>query len=159
NIYAQYATAIDPVANACCISAAQLDYAMSEGKQTEIGLKQSAWDGRLEWTLAAYDITKNKLLTPNPNDLGSSIQVGEQSSRGVEASIAVSFAETWRIELNGTVLRARYEDFSEVVNGKSESRKGNRPINTPERSANLWLTWAFLPHWNAQAGARYVGPI
>jgi iron complex outermembrane receptor protein len=159
NVYAQYSTAVDPVSNLCCISAAQMDFAMSEGKQTEIGLKQSAWDGRLEWTLAAYDITKNNLLTPDPVNLGQSLQVGEQSSRGVEASIAWSIDEAWRVELNGTVLRARYEDFSETVAGVIYSRDDNRPINTPERSANLWVTWAFAPQWHAQAGARYVGKI
>lgn len=159
NVYAQYATAVDPVSNLCCISAAQMDFAMSEGKQTEIGLKQSAWEGRLEWTLAAYDITKNKLLTPDPVNLGQSQQVGEQSSRGVEASVAWNIDDAWRVELNGTVLRARYEDFSETVSGVLYSRDGNRPINTPERSANLWVTWAFAPQWHAQAGARYVGKI
>lgn len=159
NVYAQYATAVDPVANLCCISAAQMDFAMSEGKQTEIGLKQSAWGGQLEWSLAAYDITKNKLLTPDPVNLGVSQQVGEQSSRGVEASIAWNIDEAWRVELNGTVLRARYEDFAEAVSGRFVSRDGNRPINTPERSANLWVTWAFASQWHAQAGARYVGKI
>ncbi len=159
NVYAQYATAVDPVSNLCCISAAQMDFAMSEGKQTEIGMKQSAWEGQLEWSLAVYDITKNKLLTPDPVNLGQSQQVGEQSSRGFEASVAWNIDAVWRVELNGTVLRARYEDFSETVSGVLYSRDGNRPINTPERSANLWVTWAFAPEWHAQAGARYVGKI
>jgi iron complex outermembrane receptor protein len=159
NAYAQYATAVDPVSNLCCISAAQMDFAMSDGKQTEIGLKQSVRGGQLEWWLAAYDITKNKLLTPDPGNLGQSQQVGEQSSRGFEASIAWNIDEAWRIELNGTVLRARYEDFSEAVAGILYSRAGNRPTNTPERSANLWITWAFAPEWHAQAGTRYVGKI
>lgn len=159
NLYGQYATAIDPVANLCCISAVQMQFAMSEGEQTEIGLKQSALNGRLEWSLALYDITKNKLLTPDPVNIGQSIQVGEQSSRGVEASVALNVAEDWRIELNGTALRARYEDFSEVVSGARVSRDGNRPINTPERAANLWVTWSFVPRWQAQLGARYVGDI
>jgi iron complex outermembrane recepter protein len=159
NVYAQYATAVDPVSNLCCISAAQMDFAMSEGKQTEIGLKHSAWQGRLEWTLAAYEITKNRLLTPDPVNIGQSQQVGEQSSRGVEAAIAWQVGEAWRIELNGTILRARYEDFSETISNEIISRDGNRPTNTPERSANLWVTWAFAPQWQAQAGARYVGKI
>lgn len=159
NAYAQYATAVDPVANLCCISAAQMDFAMSEGRQTEVGLKQSLWNGGLEWTLAVYDIAKNKLLTPDPVNLGQSQQVGEQSSRGVEAALAWNVDEAWRVELNGTLLRARYEDFSEAISGVLYSRDGNRPVNTPERSANLWVTWRFAPRWHAQAGARYVGPI
>ncbi|MDB6060148.1 MAG: putative TonB-dependent siderophore receptor [Verrucomicrobiaceae bacterium] len=159
NVYAQYATAVDPVGNLCCISAAQMAFALSEGKQAEVGLKQVTWDGKLEWSAAAYKITKNKLLTPDPNNLGLSLQVGQQSSRGLEAMIALTPLENWRVELNGTILKAQYDDFAEAVSGQLVSRDGNRPTNTPQKSANLWVTWGFAPQWQAQAGARYVGDI
>lgn len=67
------------------------------------------------------------------------------------------FYEQLLIELNATVLQAQYEDFAETINGVIYRRDGNRPINTPERSANLWLTWDFLDHWTAHSGVRYVG--
>lgn len=157
SLYAQYATAVDPVANLCCVTAAQMAFAMSEGRQTEIGLKQIAWDGKLEWSLAAYRITKNKLLTPDPVNAGLSIQVGQQSSRGLEATMVLMPARDWRLEVSGTVLKSEYDDFSETVGGVPTSRDGNRVINVPQRSANVWLTWAFLPQWSAQTGLRYVG--
>ena len=55
-------------------------------------------------------------------------------------------------------MRARYDDFNEVVGGKLISRAGNTPNGVPEQAANLWLNWRFLPQWEAAFGVRYVGP-
>lgn len=159
NVYGQYSTAIDPVSNLCCISATQMSFDMSKGTQVEVGIKNTLWDGGLEWTLAAYRIVKNKLLTSDPITPSVSIQVGQQSSRGIEASLAWTPTMDWRIELNGTVLNAEYDDFYETVSGVRVSRNGNRPINIPEKLANLWVLWQFLPSWQAQAGAQYRGDI
>lgn len=159
NIYAQYATATDSVGNLCCISAAQLEFALNEGRQTEVGMKGIVWNERLEWSVAAYRIAKNRLLTPDPLNAGQSLQVGQQSSRGIEASAALQLPAGWRIEANGTALKARYDDFSENVNGVPVSRNGKRPINVPQRAVNLWASWMFHPQWLAQAGVRYVGSM
>ncbi|MDC7787101.1 TonB-dependent receptor [Rhodoplanes sp. TEM] len=156
-LYAQYATGVDPIGNVISTSVAQKDYQMSTGRQVEAGVKQSFWEGRGEWTLAAYHIVKNNLLTADINNPTVSVQVGEQSSRGIEASMALRLPHGWRIEANGTVLKAQYDDFSEAVSGVSVSRAGNRPVNVPNSSANAWVTWAFLPGWEARAGVQYVG--
>ncbi len=157
NLYGQYSKAVDMVSSLPGISAANLDYAMSEGKQTEIGLKQIAFDNRLEWTLAAYHIVKNRLLTPDPVNPGVSLQVGQQSSRGIEASVKFRPAPNWLIEANGTVLRAKYDDFSERVSGVLVSRNGNRPGGTPQRLANLLVSWGFAPGWTAIGSVSYTG--
>ncbi len=159
NVYAQYATATDSVGNLCCISASQLGFALNEGRQSEVGMKGIVWNERLEWSLAAYRITKDRLLIPDPLNPGQSLQVGQQSSRGVEASVALQLPAGWRIEANGTTLKARYDDFSENVTGVLVSRDGKRPINVPQRAANVWASWAFHSQWLAQAGVRYVGSM
>lgn len=157
NVYAQYATATDSVANLCCISAAQLGFALSEGRQTEIGVKQVLWDDRVEWSVAGYRITKNRLLTPDPLNPSQSLQIGAQSSEGVEASVALRLTDAWEVIANGTALSAKYDDFSETVSGIVVSYDGNRPINVPNQSANLIVSWAPTPQWKAQASVRYVG--
>ena len=40
---------------------------LASGKQKEVGIKNTFWDGRGEWTLAGYEIVKNNLLTRDPN--------------------------------------------------------------------------------------------
>lgn len=157
SVYAQYAQAADPIGSLLLLSPANKNYELSQGKQLEIGVKQTFWDNRGQWTLAAYHIKKNNLVTRDPNDPALRIQVGEQSSRGVEATLGVELTPAWRLDLNAVALRARYDDFNESVGGVAVSRNGNVPTDVPERVANAWLSWKFAPQWTASAGVRYVG--
>ena len=139
------------------LSPANADFAMAQGRQLEIGLKQEFWDGQGEWTLSAYHIRKTNLISRDPLNPSLSVQVGERSSRGIEASLDVRLARNWTVQANATVLQARYDDFTESVGGRAVSRGGNVPPNVPERLANVWLSWNFQPAWTAMAGVRYVG--
>ncbi len=67
-LYGQYSTAVDPVGNLITLATTQKDFQLSTGKQAEIGIKQSFWQGRGEWTLAGYQIVKNNLLSRDPNN-------------------------------------------------------------------------------------------
>ncbi|GLK79622.1 TonB-dependent receptor [Methylopila turkensis] len=161
--YAQYSEAADPVNSLLSLTPAQSDFKLSKGRQVEAGVKQSLWDERFEWTLSAFYIEKKDLLARNPNDATVTQQVGQQSSRGVEASIGMELGHGWRIDANGTILDARYDDFIEgvfnPVTQKTDpvSRKGNTPNAVPEKLANVWATWRFAENWKAQAGLQYVG--
>lgn len=156
-VYGQYARAADPVSGMLMLSPANSAFDVSTGRQLEIGAKQAFWDQRGEWTLAAYGIKKDNLLTRDTSNPALKIQVGERSSNGIEGSVAMAFAPGWQLDANAALLRARYDDFSESVGGVAVSRKGKVPTDVPERLANLWLSWHFLPAWTASGGARYVG--
>ncbi len=157
NVYAQYSTATDSVGNLISLSTVQQSYALSTGKQLEVGLKQIAWADRLEWSFAAYRIIKNNLLTPDPANVNLSLQVGQQSSRGLEASATANLGGGWHLELNGTILEASYDQFSETLADHVVSLDGYRPVGVPDQAANAWLLWAINPAWELQAGLRYVG--
>ena len=58
SLYGQYSTSEDGVDNLVSLSPTQMDYDLTEAKQTELGLKQRFWEGRGEWTLAAFHIVK-----------------------------------------------------------------------------------------------------
>ncbi|WDZ96659.1 TonB-dependent receptor [Herbaspirillum sp. WKF16] len=156
SLYAQYAVASDPATSLASIGASQMQYAVSRGKQVEAGVKQSLWDGKLDWTLAAYRIIKTNLLTPNINNSALSDTVGQQSSRGLEASIAFKPSRDWRIEANASVLQAQFDDFNASVAGKLSSLRGYRPQFVPKRTGNLFVAWSFMPQWEARTGAHYV---
>ena len=157
SFYAQYATGSDPLGSLITTSAGQAPFELSTGRQWEAGIKGLFLGGRGEWTVAAYDIVKNKLLTRDRANPTVQVQVGQRSSKGVEASLAVKLGAGWSVEANGTVLDANYDDFTEIVGGVPVSRKGLTPPDTPEKSANIWLSWAFAPNWRVYGGARYVG--
>jgi iron complex outermembrane receptor protein len=157
SLYASYATAVDPVTSLITIPITQKDFKLSAGEQVEIGYKQVFWDGRGEFTLAGYRINKRDLLTVDPLRPQVPVQVGSQSSHGVEAFLSLGLWENWRVEGNLALLHAQYDDFQQAVGGVAVNFAGNRPVNVPERIANLWLSWAFAPRWEARAGVQFVG--
>lgn len=156
-LYGQYSTAVDPVGNLITLATTQKDFQLSTGKQAEVGIKQSFWQGRGEWTLAGYQIVKNNLLARDPNNPALIQQIGQQSSRGVEASIGLMLDHGWRIDANTAWLRAKYDDFVQLANGVAVNFAGNVPINVPQQVSNVWLTWAFAPQWSVNGGVQIVG--
>lgn len=156
-VYAQIAKAADPVAGLLMLSPANSAFDQSTGRQLEVGLKQSFWNKTGDWTLAAYVIKKNNLLARDPTNPALRVQVGERSARGVEGTLSLPLAKTLQLDANVALLRARYDDFIESAGGVAVSRAGKVPTDVPQRLANVWLGWTFLPAWTASAGLRHVG--
>lgn len=157
SLYGQYATAADPVGALVSTSLAQSSFDLSTGRQYEVGIKHMFWGGRGQWTLAAYDIVKKKLLTSDPLIPTIQVQVGQQSSQGIEASFSLEPVDGVSISLNGAVLRARYDDFSESVGGVRFQRAGNRPSNVAAKTANAFVSWEVIEGWVIDGGVSHVG--
>tara|TARA_R110001599_G_scaffold34184_1_gene109620 strand:- start:6939 stop:9005 length:2067 start_codon:yes stop_codon:yes gene_type:complete len=149
SLYLQYSTAVDAIQS--LLSASNPDLDLAKGRQVEVGLKQQWLEGRLQYTLSLYDITKSDLISNDPG--GIQRQIGEQSSRGVEFELFWLPIEVLSIDFNLALTRPEYEQF---ISG-SDNYSGNVPRNVPEKTANLWLTWQVAPAWSVAGGARYVG--
>ncbi|MBW4477600.1 MAG: TonB-dependent siderophore receptor [Tolypothrix brevis GSE-NOS-MK-07-07A] len=103
------------------------------GTQYEVGVKADLND-RLSATLALYDLTRSNVLTADPDNSGFSIQTGEQRSRGIELSVAGKILPGWNIIAGYAYTNAQVtEDNSIPV--------GNRLVNVPENSFNLWTSY------------------
>ncbi|MQA29221.1 MAG: hypothetical protein GEU82_05185 [Luteitalea sp.] len=107
-------------------------------------MKGSLWHGRAEWTFAVFDIVKHKLLSRDAFDPSITVQIGQQSSRGSEASVALAVGGGVHLQANASVMQARYDDFAESVASVLFSRNGNVPADTPQRSANFIALWNLL---------------
>ena len=107
--------------------------------------------------MATYHIVKEKLLVPDPNAPTLRIQIGKQSSRGVEATGSVTVGYGLRVDANVALLDARYDDFTELIAGTLTQWAGNTPTNVPERVSALWLTWSLPQQFQVQGGMRYIG--
>lgn len=158
-LYAQYATAADPLGSLITTSVPQAQFQLATGQQVEAGAKGLFDGGRGEWTVAAYHIRKDNLLTPIPDRPTEVAAVGSQSSRGIEVAFAYQLSEQWRIEANTALLRARYDNFSQTVDGALVSFSGRVPVDVPQRVTNVWLSYAFAPGWVARLGVNDVGPV
>lgn len=155
SLYGQYSTGTEGVSDLLTLNPSQQQFDLAEARQTEFGLKQMFWDGDGEWTLAAYHIVKDKLLSRS-SVAAPTQQIGQQSADGIEASLALNLDQGWQVSANAAWVRARYDDFAEVVDATLVERDGNRPVNVPRRTANLWLSKALGDALRAGVGARYV---
>lgn len=99
---------------------------------------------------------QKKLLTDVPGNPQFKQQVGQQSSDGLEASLDLQLPHAWQLQANAAIVRAQYDDFQQDVGGVQVSRDGNRPVDVPRRTANLWLSKAVTDDIRAGAGVRYV---
>ena len=106
----------------------------TKGTQFEVGTKVDFLDGKLSTTLAAYQLTKTNVTTPEFNNIGFSIQVGEQRSRGIELDVVGEVLPGWKI-----IGSYAYTD-AEVTEDNSIP-VGNRLLNVPKNQASLWTTY------------------
>lgn len=96
---------------------------------------------------------------PDPTNSSNRINVGQQSSRGVELSLGLRPSEQWHIDANIAAIRARYDEYSTVSGGVITNRSGNQPPFVPDYVANLGVR--FLPTSTLSFGAwlRHVDKI
>lgn len=152
HVYGQVSSGHDPVTSLVSISLANSAYALSKGRQAEIGIKQQVADGRGEWTLAVFDIQKNDIITRDPDRPAISIQGGRQSSRGAEFTAAFQATRALRLEGNLAYVDAQFDQLVE----SGGDRAGNRPENVAKTTANLWGHYR-VGTWQASLGLRHVG--
>lgn len=156
NFYAQVAKGHDFIGNLISLAPAQQVLEMPEGVQFEVGLKKVAMAGRLEWTVAGYTITKNNLPVADPTNPLLTVQIGEQSSEGIEATMALRLESGFGINLNATVLDAEYDDYLLRSGNTVISYNGNTPTSIPDSAFNAWLYWDVNPKLRVHSGIRYV---
>ncbi|AOS43511.1 Ferrichrome-iron receptor precursor [Lacunisphaera limnophila] len=159
NLYASYSRAAEPTTQLVSFTATSNDFALQTGRQFEVGAKGSLADGKVDFTLALFDIEKNNILasTLDPvTGLRVSQQIGAQNSRGVELAAGFSPADGWRLEGNVAWTDAWYGKFAENLGTGVISRTGNTPSNVPEWVASAFVVKRFPGGFALNGGVRYV---
>ncbi|WP_209021061.1 TonB-dependent receptor [Allopusillimonas ginsengisoli] len=158
NAYVQYATAADPpsgILSTANFSDVRNNSELTSGSQAEIGAKLDFWEGKGNATLAFYHIKRKNIATQDPNNSALTVQVGEQSSRGVALGIGLQPTPWFSLQGNLSYVDAQYDDF--VQGGVSLA--GKTPSNTPSVVGNLWASYAFTPEVQGSVGLRHVGRV
>lgn len=105
------------------------------GTNKEIGLKKEWLDGRWTGTVSAYQITKNDVLTPDPNHQYFSIQLGQTKTSGVEFDVRGQLFTGLDVTLNYAYTDAK-------VTKDSENNQINKQLaGTDKHIANAWLSY------------------
>ncbi len=112
----------------------------TRGTQYEVGVKTDFLDSRLSATLAAYNLTRTNVLTPNPDPelaiQGFQVQVGEQRSRGIELDVTGEILPGWNI-----IVAYAFTDAVVTADNSIPSTVGNRLTGIPQHQASLWSTY------------------
>ncbi|HEY2291042.1 MAG TPA: TonB-dependent receptor [Thermoanaerobaculia bacterium] len=132
-----------------------------ESRQTELGLKANLWQGKLQTTLALYQLERRHIAIP---DLTGFIeQTGTQRSRGIELEVAAEPLPRLRTVFSYAYTDAELTHFTEVVMTSLNppafntfDRSGNVPAFAPRHIANLWLSRRFDHGIGAAVGGRYL---
>lgn len=125
------------------------------GDNIEFGAKREWFGGNWVTGLSIYQITKNNVLTSDPNNINFSIQLGQTVTKGIEFDIRGQLTD----ELDVT---ANYAYTDGVVTKDTDPTKVN--IDIPGISThigNAWLTYRFkdkgLKGLGLSLGTQYQG--
>lgn len=156
-LYGSYATAVEPGGTLLLLNRNQSQLDLTTAKQAEIGLKQSFWGNRAEWTAAVYDIVKKNVFVPDPAMPTNRLAVGRQSSQGIELSLGLRPNDRWQFDANVATVHARYDDYT--TGNPPISRDGNTPPFVPKWVANLGVRYSPVAQWTFGAWARHVAEV
>ena len=132
SLYASYTTSFNPAFGASR-NADDSTFDPETGRQFEIGMKTDLSDS-LSLNLAAFDIRRQNVETPDPNDPLFTLQTGEVVSRGFELNLGGEILPGWNMTAAYTYLDAFVrEDTTDIV--------GNRLANVPANQFSLWTTY------------------
>lgn len=120
-------------------------------EQTELGLRLSGWNG-LTGTIAWFDLSLKNGLQPDPANLGRTLQVGREKSRGIDVDLQ------WQLAASTRLLLALSRLSTEVVD------TGKAFVDVPGTSARLALrhelgAGSVLPGLGLGLGLKHHGKL
>ncbi|HGW4639264.1 TPA: TonB-dependent receptor [Acinetobacter baumannii] len=154
-LYASYASSFesgDASASLLTVNAAQTGLGLTEAEQFEVGLRQSFFNNKAEFTASAYNITKKNMFVNNPTPGAGLLNVGKQTAKGVELALGVQPTEKLQIDANLSYTDSKYDDF--VHNGIDY--EGKTPSSIPKYVANLGIRYMPTPNLGMGSWIKYV---
>ncbi|ACA15952.1 TonB-dependent siderophore receptor [Methylobacterium sp. 4-46] len=109
-------------------------YRPDRGDQIEVGAKFEPPGWNTLFTLAAFDLQRANVLTPDPSNPFNNLQIGAVRSRGIEASVVASLAE-------GLNLVGAFTTYDLRTVKGTVLDLGRVPVGIPETFGSLWLDY------------------
>lgn len=105
------------------------------GDNKEAGIKRDWFGGRWNTTLSVYQITKNNVLTQDPDHINFSIQLGQTQTQGAELDITGRIIDGLDVTINYA-----YTD-SRVTKDTDLTRVGVAVAGTTKHIQNTWISY------------------
>lgn len=113
------------------------------GNNKEIGIKREWLNGRWTASVAAYQITKNNEIAPDPLHQYFSVQLGQTKTKGIELDIRGQL-------FTGMEATANYAyTDAEISEDTDNSQVGKQIPGTDKHITNMWLNYR-VPKGNAK---------
>lgn len=133
-----------------------------ESEQVEIGWKSQWLNGRINTTVALFDLEKRNIAIPDAT--GITKQTGTQDSQGFEFEFAANLSNRTHAYFSYAYTEAELLEFREllyfVIDGQPQilinDYSGNTPAFVPENLINLWVGKDFENGLGIGGGARFV---
>jgi iron complex outermembrane receptor protein len=149
--YVSYAESFSPLAGTDANGKA---FVPERGRQYEAGIKYKPRGFNGFFTAAAFDITRQNLTTPAPNNPLLSIQTGTARSRGFEVEARTDITHDLQLVANYSYVNAYYTHDESGLTGK-------RLPAVPHNQASAWAYYTVpggrLSSLSLGGGVRYVG--
>ncbi|MDB5917606.1 MAG: ferrichrome-iron receptor [Massilia sp.] len=132
-LYSSYSQAFVPAPAQAIDTSGNNPFAPETSSQIEIGAKADLLDGKLQATVALFDIKKKNTLSTFTCALGScSQQIGGERSKGVEVEVNAQLTKNWQIAIGGSHLNPRIESSLDPA------QVGALLENSATDNAHLW---------------------
>lgn len=150
--YVNYARSFLPTVGANAVGEA---FVPETGQQYEVGMKYQPPGSNSSVAVAFFDLTRQNVITTDPNDPNNEVQTGEVRSVGFEFEGIASFDF-------GLNLTAAYTYQDVEITESNSGDQGKTPTSVPESYASLWGDYTFQPNsplkgLNVGMGMRYRG--
>ncbi|WP_019906719.1 TonB-dependent siderophore receptor [Methylobacterium sp. 77] len=152
--YVTYGTSFNPTAG---VLASNVPAKSGKGDQIEVGAKFQPAGWNTLFTVAAFDLVRENVLTSTIQDPFVNVQLGKVRSRGFEASAVATLAEGLNLTASYTIYGLR------TIEGAAtgDLSVGNVPVGIPENLASLWADYTIpvgdFKGFGFGGGVNYVG--
>ncbi len=105
------------------------------GNNVEGGIKKDWFDGRWNSTVSVYQITKNNVLTADPEHVNFSVQLGQTQTMGVEFDVQGEVLPGLNLMMNYAYTN------SEITKDTNEENIGKPVAGFAKHITNAWLSY------------------
>ncbi|MEN9359105.1 MAG: Virulence-associated outer membrane protein Vir-90 [Verrucomicrobiota bacterium] len=132
-------------------STARSDLEPIETRSCEIGTKWEFFDQKLNLFAAVFenDVKNNLTLVPGSSP-AEYLQIGSQTTQGLELGASGKINETWTLLGGYAIMRSEIDSLQAYEDG-------NEVPFTPEQSASLWTQHQITDKFSFGLGAQYSG--
>ncbi|MEN7551573.1 TonB-dependent receptor [Rapidithrix thailandica] len=106
-----------------------------EGNNMEVGLKKEWFGGKWNTTVSVYQITKQNMKLPDPDNVNFSIQVGENQAKGLEFDVKGEILPGLNLTVNYAYTN------SEITEDENDENIGNLTPGFAKHNTNAWLAY------------------